>query len=405
MKLLQARATDIDGGTQVAQIKRTLHTGREARKLRILHIELVITETNAAYNEHCLPMAQSRDITVCTYFKPAITVPPEISVFGGDDTFRGFMRALRSALQANTYDVIHAHTPHVALLFLVATFLSGRALSTSAIVTVHDSYPNYKIRNRLFFLPVFARFARVVCCSQSSFNSFPVLYRWVAGKRLNMVQNGFDSARIDRIAATVSRRHDHEEFNLVTISRLVDIKNPFTVLNAFGAAADGNSRLICIGEGPLRPSLLAMCSKTGLARQVSFTGLLPRERVFRHLFDADLFISASHGEGLPVAVLEAMACGCPVLLSDIPPHREIAGNAGFIPLIDPDDAAGFAGEISRFRSMSHQDRARIGEKCRKLVERRFSLEAMHAGYEAIYTSISRQLKAGSRRAIGVAHGS
>jgi len=373
----------------MALMNRSYMADPEKRKLRILHIELVITETNAAYNEHCLPMAQSREISVCTYFKPAITTPPEISVFPGDNTFMGFMRALKSALHANTYDVIHAHTPHVALLFLVATFLRNRRLRVSAIVTVHDSYPNYKLRNRLFLLPVFAGFARVVCCGQSSFSSFPVLYRWLAGKRLCLVQNGLDVARIERAGVSAERRHKNEQFNIVTISRFVAVKNASTVLKAFRAAIDGSSHLTCIGEGPLSDTLLAMCTTGGFERQVTFTGLLPRDEVFKRLLAADLFISASRGEGLPVAVLEAMACGCPVLLSDISPHREIAENANFIPLIDPDNESGFAREIARFRRMSQRDRVRIGEKCRKLVRQRFTLDAMHAGYQAIYTGISQ----------------
>ncbi len=379
--------------------------GSATRRLSVLHIVLSIGETNATYNEHCLPMTEKRDITMCTYFKPAVTVPPAIRVFEGDGSLVGFIRTLRSALQANTYDVIHAHTPHVALLFLLATLLRGRDLSSSSIVTVHDSYPNYKIRNRLLFLPVFARFARVVCCSRSSFSSFPGFYRWLAGKRLDAVQNGLDISRVDRVAAGCNRRRESEQFSVVAISRLVNIKNPFTVLSAFRAGMDPRSRLAYIGDGPLRRSLLATCARAGLDHQVTFTGLLPRERVYEHLLSGDLFISSSRGEGLPVAVLEAMACGCPVLLSDIPPHREIAEKADFIPLIDPDDESGFAREIGRFRGMPRSDRARIGAECRSLVERRFSLEAMHAGYEAIYTGISQRPRSRSRCAVGVAHDS
>jgi glycosyltransferase involved in cell wall biosynthesis len=85
-----------------------------------------------------------------------------------------------------------------------------------------------------------------------------------------------------------------------------------------------------------------------------------------------------------------MACRCPVILSDIPPHREIAEGVDFIPLIQPDDVAGFAREIRRFREMSPVERAGIGGKCRKLVEEQFSLEAMHTGYEVIYTQIIDQ---------------
>jgi glycosyltransferase involved in cell wall biosynthesis len=105
------------------------------------------------------------------------------------------------------------------------------------------------------------------------------------------------------------------------------------------------------------------------------------------LLNADLFISLSKGEGLPVSVLEAMACRCPVLLSDIPPHREIAEGVDFIPAIHPDDAAGYAREIRKFREMPASERAIVGQKCRRIVEERFSLSAMHAGYENVYDEV------------------
>lgn len=368
-----------------------------------MHVVLSIGETNATYNEHCLPMADKRDIALCTYFKPAVPVPLSITLFGGDGSFTGFIRSLRSALQTRTYDVIHCHTPHVALLSLLVVFVCFRELMPSLIVTVHDSYSNYKLRNRLLFVPVFAGFARVVCCSRSSFNSFPPLYRSLAGKRLDFVQNGLDINRVDRIAATQKRQCDTGQFKVVAISRLVDIKNPYTMLNAFGAAVEPTDRLTYIGNGPLRQPLIEMCAAQGLDGNVAFTGLLPRDKVFEHVLAADLFISTSRGEGLPVAVLEAMACGCPVLLSDIPPHREIAGGSEFIPLVSPDDPSGFAREISRFRAMTPSNRTRIGRQCRLLVEQKFSLEAMHAGYDAIYSDISQGCSSPSHRTAGVAH--
>ena len=86
--------------------------------------------------------------------------------------------------------------------------------------------------------------------------------------------------------------------------------------------------------------------------------------------------------------MEAMACGRPVVLSDIPPHREIVEGIDFIPLIKPDDVAGFAQEIKKFREMSVSERTEIGQKCRKLIEERFSLPIMHAGYKEVYAKIT-----------------
>jgi glycosyltransferase involved in cell wall biosynthesis len=127
--------------------------------------------------------------------------------------------------------------------------------------------------------------------------------------------------------------------------------------------------------------------------------MIDRDSVFGYFGQADLFVSASLGEGLPVAVLEAMACRCPVVLSDIPPHREIAKGVDFVPLIEPDDVAGFAREIERIREMPVSERIAIGQKCRQLVEERFSLSAMHAGLEKVYAQIinDRDLSPGETR--------
>jgi glycosyltransferase involved in cell wall biosynthesis len=363
-------------------------------KLSILHLVISIGETNAAYNEHCLPLANERQIAICTYFPSTITPPANIRFYPGDGSINGFFHRLRAALDAKHYDVIHVHSPHLAMLFLIATWFGKyRLFAKSAVVTVHDSYVNYKLRNRLLFLPVFASSPKVICCSRASFNSFPALYKWIAGERLAVVQNGLDIARVDRIAKKFCDQAPVQtnNFSVVAISRLVDIKNPFAVLSGFQQSMDQNSRLTYIGEGSLRHALTTMSQEIGVGSQVEFTGLIPREKVFEHLLKADLFVSTSRGEGLPIAVLEAMACSRPVLLSDISPHREIAENVDFIPLVPPDDVRGFAQKIKKFAAMSPEERAMIGQKCRELVEKRFSLDAMHAGYEAIYTQIiSRQ---------------
>ena len=360
--------------------------------LSILRIILVVRETSAPYNQFSLSWADKHDITICTYFGSDITPPKTITLFEGNGSLMGFFRVLKAALDAKHYDIIHVHSPHLGLLFLAGTLFARRKFASSTVVTVHDSYPNFKLRNRLMFIPVFAGFQRVVCCGQASYDSFPAFFKRLAGTRLRVVQNGLDIARVDRIATSTRRRPLRtSDFTIVAISRLVDIKNPFSVITAFQKSAEHASqtgRLVYIGDGPLRNSLITKSKEGSLENQMEFTGLIPREKVFEYLLNADLFISTSRGEGLPVAVLEAMACSCPVLLSDIPPHREIAEGVDFIPLIKPDDVAGFAREIKKFRERSVSERAAIGQRCRKLVEQRFSLPAMHAGYTEVYAQIT-----------------
>ena len=358
------------------------------RRLSVLHIILVLKPTNGQYNEHCLPLMDKRDITICTFFKSDITPPEAITLFDGDSTIRGFFRAARAALTKREYDIIHVHTPHAGVLLLVALFMFGmyKKLLPTTVHTVQNSYENFKFRNKLLFIPSFVFFRRLVFCSHASYESFPGFFKWLAGDRMHVVQNAVDLNRIDRITKTrPTVRND--EFTIATVG-LIKIKNPITVLDASYQDNERNTKLIFLGEGSLRPLLTEKIERLGLQQQVQLMGMVARDKVFEYFSLADLFVSASWGEGLPVAVMEAMACGRPVVLSDIAPHREIVEGIDFIPLIKPDDVAGFAQEIKKFREMSVSERTVIGQKCRKLIEERFSLPIMHAGYKEVYAKIT-----------------
>jgi glycosyltransferase involved in cell wall biosynthesis len=201
-----------------------------------------------------------------------------------------------------------------------------------------------------------------------------------------VVQNAVDLDRVDRLAR-VDDAVPSDQFTLATVG-LIAIKNPVTVLEAFRQSHDRAGKLVLIGEGNQRPILAREIEQAGLQRDVEMTGMIERDSVFEKFVRADVFVSASWGEGLPVAVLEAMACRRPVILSDIPPHREIAEGVSFIPLLKPDDVAGFAREIRKFKEMGASERAKVGRDCRKLIEDRFSLPVMHAGYAKVYAQIT-----------------
>ena len=347
--------------------------------------------------EFAIPLAERHDISICTYFKSASEVPDAITLFEGDGTFRGFSRILSRALESEAYDIIHAHTPHVALVLLAKAWWKPRFLRKT-VFTVHSCFENHKRRNRYMLLPVFALFGRLVCCSRSSFHSFPRRFRWLAGRRFCFVQNGVHTKRIAAVQERLQQRESEvistrepesqkQVFRVASVGRLVPIKNLSATVAAVGMLDAKDCQLTIVGDGPLRESLAEQCRASGIENNVTFTGLLKREDVYRYLLESDLYLSTSFGEGLPVGVLEAMACGCPVVLSDIEPHREIAAGADFIPLIASQDSQGFAHEIQRFREMGSARRAEIGQACAQLVREKFSLESMHAGYEEIYDQI------------------
>jgi len=374
---------------------RSAPAGRQdtGRRLKVLHLILMLGETNGQYNEHCLPLIGERDLSISTYFVPRLTPPPEITLFAGDGTLRGFFRSLRRAMDAERYDVIHAHAPQSGVLLLLAVLARRRSprLRRSLVYTVQDSFYDYRLRDRSLMVVPLMTFHRVIFCSGSAYESLPRALKWLVRGRWRVVQNGADFDRVDRAIAAAPAQREDPRFTVLSVGRLDAVKDPFAVLDAFARSVDRDAdcRLVFIGGGQLGTGLEARIEDSGLQDRVTLRGLIPREKVFLASAEADLFVSASHGEGLPVAVLEAMAAGCPVLLSDIPPHRELAEEAGFIPFVKPGDVDGFATEIRRFRAMSSDERHEIGRQCRAHVTARFTLPIMRAGTDAVYMETAR----------------
>ncbi len=108
---------------------------------------------------------------------------------------------------------------------------------------------------------------------------------------------------------------------VVFIGNLVPIKAPDLAIRAFAEFASqdstSNCQLVMIGDGPLRSSLEDSATKLDIANRVHFLGRRPHDEIPLWLNAADCLLLSSHSEGMPNAVTEALACGCPVTATDV----------------------------------------------------------------------------------------
>ncbi|GHH64200.1 hypothetical protein GCM10017673_06440 [Streptosporangium violaceochromogenes] len=111
----------------------------------------------------------------------------------------------------------------------------------------------------------------------------------------------------------------------VMVGNLLRLKNHETVLRAWPLVVRSvpGARLVVLGEGPTRRRLAELAGELGVEAHVELRGSVGQAEVISTLQRARVLAHPSWTEGQPRAVLEAMACGLPVLCSDIPAHREI----------------------------------------------------------------------------------
>ena len=266
-------------------------------------------------------------------------------------------------------------------------------------MTVHTSLPNLSIRNRILLLGALLGTDRLVFCSRASFESFPRGFRALIAGKSQVIRNGVNVRRVHQAKYRASS--ESGETNLiVSVGRLRPSKNPGAVLRAFAEIAQPDRRLVFCGTGALLGALVRLAHELEVEDLVSFPGELPREAVYSTLWKADVFVSLSRVEGMPIAVLEALSAECPAVLSDIPPHRELARVVDGLPLVDPDDVSGAAEAMERFLQESAASLSRMGRRCRHLVEENFSLDAMLDEYDETYRHLVSPTGSQNRRPVG-----
>ena len=202
---------------------------------------------------------------------------------------------------------------------------------------------------------------------------------------IRMIPNGVDAARFTP-AEELSREGP---VRLVFVGRLVRQKGLDVLLEAL-ARLPGEAcfEATIIGDGPLRADLAAMAARLGLAAKVRFAGWVSRADMPETLRHADAFVFPSRDEGMPNAVLEAMASGLAVAATRIAGNEELVEEerTGF--LVPPDDAAALAAVVARLVA----DRNlcwRLGQAGREKVVREYSWRVVAEAYAALCAQAAR----------------
>jgi glycosyltransferase involved in cell wall biosynthesis len=255
---------------------------------------------------------------------------------------------LRAALTADPVDVLHAHSPYPAGIGRLVTRTLPRPARPATVYTLHNTWTSFATPTRLLNDWTMRRDAADFAVSDLVRDTVPERLR----RRTEVVVHGIDldavGAQRDRAGVRAELGIAPDEIVFGTVANFRAQKDYPNLL----AAADvlrthgARVRIVAVGQGPLEEQMRAEHARLGLGDRVLLLG--ERADAVRVMSGCDGFVLASNNEGLPVAVMEALALGLPVVGTAVGGMAEAvdATNGVLVPPRDPEALAGAMQELA-----------------------------------------------------------
>lgn len=286
------------------------------------------------------------------------------------------VRAVQACVRQYKPDIVHCHSSAAAFFGRVA--IRG---GIRTIYTAHGWGFNVGIKPWIAY-PVLwleklcARYTDTYICVSDSVKQLGLRRALAPESKFCVIYNGV------KVSVQQPRIKSNDVIHILFVGRLAEPKKPELLLQVIASLPkEVQKKISCtiVGDGPKRKKLEIMAMDMEVP--VVFTGSLSPTDVLHQMNQVDIFVFLSAWEGLPYVILEAMACGLPVIASDVGGVKEMVGDKNGIVVHNS------VKEIqTAIMSLVHNVTLRtdLGRYGRRRVEQEFFLEGMFQKIESIY---------------------
>ena len=259
--------------------------------------------------------------------------------------YRALLPIVRALHAQDAFDAIDAHYLYPDG---VAAVWIGRRLGVPVVVTVRGTdvtlIPCYAVPRRLI-RGALGGAAALISVSDALRQALVALGAPPA--KVTVLRNGVDTRLfrppVDRIASRVALGLSGP--TLLSVGLLIERKGHHLTIEAMRQLPD--YRLLIVGEGPEQARLTGLIQQYGLRERVQLLGPRPHAELPQLYGATDALVLASSREGWANVLLESMACGTPVVASNIPGNPEVVRNASAGVIVEMNTADGFAAGVRR----------------------------------------------------------
>lgn len=296
------------------------------------------------------------------------------------------LRAVRAYLYSKQIDIIHCHqyTPYV--YGVLAAFLTR----VKVIFTEHGRfYPDFSSRKRKLINPLLALLTGKITSISEATKQALIEFEAFPAEKIQVIYNGIADLSLKQYDTKALKRDLNlvdNEMILGTIARLDPIKNHKMMLRAFKEinCQLPNTKMLIIGDGPLRQETQQLCIELDIREHVIFTGFIVEPQQYLKIMD--VFLLPSFSEGTSMTLLEAMSFSKPCVVTDVGGNPEIVkhGQTGIV-IANNDQAALQQACVSLLKNIDLQ--LQYGQAGRQRFLDDFSVENMTVQFEKIYQEL------------------
>jgi glycosyltransferase involved in cell wall biosynthesis len=320
----------------------------------------------------------------CLHRGPRISNPPNRPLAA----MVRFMFTVFFHILAHRYDIIDTQTYAPLPPVWLACVLSRQKM----VATIHNVWHGSRkgllpfliaqvvpwIEAVIYMLP----YDRVITVSQSTASTL-VGQRGVKQRRIRIVPNGIDLAAVPIESPERSRDYD-----FVFVGRFVELKQIDHIIEAIGIVVrEGRPiKVALVGDGPLLEEMIGRAARAGLQQVIDFPGSVSNKDVPAWMHRSKVYVHASASEGFPVVMVEALACGTPVVAYGIPGVVDVVENGRtglLVPSGDVQALADACGKLMEDEPM----RQLLGRQGREHVVKQLSLATMLDRIEGVYREV------------------
>jgi glycosyltransferase involved in cell wall biosynthesis len=308
----------------------------------------------------------------------------------------GGLIRLWSLIHRNKIDLIETFTPDSNLLGLFIARLAGVPVRIGSHHGYIEGAPNW--RARLHGWMVNHGYAHCLVAVSEQVYRIAIEKEKIRPDRVRVILNGIDNIQNERPRTEILARLRTElglnshDFVYLSVGRVTLQKGHTYLLDAVPKVLDRypeNSVFIIAGEGHLRESLERKAADLGLSRVVKFLGT--RSDIPDLLFLADVFVLPSLWEGLPLALLEAMSAGLPVVATRVEGVETVINDGENGYLLPPKDINALSFALIKIRE-DDTVREQFSERNRIKIRKEYTIDRMCAQYEELFLWIYQQEK-------------